>query len=176
MQWPPAWPPHPPAAFGGSHRAYYAWRWPLLRRPLRRILVESDVTDLEIATYPGPASPGTSSCGSGSSGPQDMEGVEAAAGGQQQQQQPSQQAGQQQAGAVGVAWEHSVVQQATLAPAGGLLAFTELSATRMGALESWVVVADARTGRRVCAVRLADPHPPFYYYWLPCGTRLLFMR
>lgn len=145
------------------------------------------MTDLEIATYPAPASLGTGSSGGGGdgsggascssgvsgSGPQDMEGVETAPG-QQQQPQPDQQ--QRQAGAVGVAWEHSVVQQATLAPAGALLAFTELSATRMGALESWVVVADARTGRRVCTLRLADPHPPFYFYWLPCGTRLLFMR
>lgn len=148
--------------------------------------MESDVPDLEIATYPAPATLSSSSSGGGSScgdgggggrnsgsgsgaaddGPESMEGVESAA--QQQQQQHH--------GAVGVAWEHSVVQQATLSPAGGLLAFTELAATRMGALESWVVIADARTGQRVCTVPLADPHPPFYFYWMECGTRLLFMR
>lgn len=185
-------------AFGGSHRAYYAWRWLLLRRPLQRILVESDVPDLEIATYPAPATLGSDSSSSGGSeggggggtkkggaaeasgaggsgsddGPESMEGVEVAADQQRQQQRQEQ---QQQRGAVGVAWEHNVVQQATLSPAGALLAFTELAATRMGALESWVVIADARTGRRVCSVPLADPHPPFYFFWLACGTRLLFL-
>ncbi|PRW44266.1 F-box SNE-like [Chlorella sorokiniana] len=178
-------------AFGDSHRAYYAWRWPLLRRPLRRILVESDVPDLEIATFPAPetlasggsgyeasiavganSSGGAGPSGASGEGPDSMEGVETAAEqcGQQQQRQQ-----QQQRGAVGVAWEHNVVQQATLSPAGALLAFTELAATRMGALESWVVIADARTGRRVCSVALADPHPPFYYFWLSCGTRLMFL-
>ena len=186
-------------AFGGSHRAYYAWRWPLLRHPLQRILVESDVPDLEIATYPAPAtlrsgnssSSGSEGGGGGGTkkggaaeasgaggndsdgGPESMEGVEEAVDQQRQQQQRQQ---QQQRGAVGVAWEHNVVQQATLSPAGALLAFTELAATRMGALESWVVIADARTGRRVCSVPLADPHPPFYFFWLSCGTRLLFLR
>ncbi len=175
-------PPRPPA-FGGSHRAYYAWRWPLLRRPLRRILVESDVTDLEIATYPAPATLGSGSSGGsggvmhgngnirgsgagGDRGPESMEGVETTA---------EQQHAEQQRGAVGVAWEHNVVQQATLSPAGGLLAFTELAASR-GDLESWVVIADARTGRRICSVALERSYPPFYFYWQACGTRLLFLR
>ena len=38
--------------FGGSHRAYYAWRRPMLRRPMRRILVE--VADNTIVTLPEP--------------------------------------------------------------------------------------------------------------------------
>lgn len=44
-----------PAAFGGSHRRYFAWRWPLLRGPVGCILVESNEEELDAATYPVPA-------------------------------------------------------------------------------------------------------------------------
>jgi len=156
-------PPRPPA-FGGSHRAYYAWRWPLLRRPLRRILVESDVTDLEIATYPAPATLGSGSSGGvmhgngnirgsgagGDRGPESMEGVETTA---------EQQHAEQQRGAVGVGWEHNVVQRAAF-----------------GALENWVVSTEATNGLRICSVALERSYPPFYFYWQACGTRLLFLR
>jgi hypothetical protein len=39
-----------------------------------------------------------------------------------------------------------------------------------------VVVADARSGRRVAAMAVGAPFPPFYYMWSACGTRLLFLR
>lgn len=133
--------PCPCAEFGGSHRAYYAWRWPLLRRPLRRILVAADADwreEPDIRTLPAPGSSGA---------------------------------------AVQVACEpFAFVQQATLAPAGPLLAFTEALEGGQGQVESRVVLADARTGARRCVVELAEPFPPFYFQWTPCGTRLIFLR
>ena len=135
-----------PAEFGGSYRRYYAWRWPLLQCPVRRIVAETEQPGRQIATYPAPPPPG---------GGEQQPGrrvcvVEAAQG----------------------AW----VQQATLSPVGGLVAFTEMGDFGGGHLEARVVVADARSGGRVTSLVLESPFPPFYYYWLPCGTRLLFLR
>lgn len=162
--------------FGGSHRAYYAWRWRQLARPLGRILVEGDGGETpwpEVATYPAPAS---ASGGAGGTLPAQLpaEPMDADAPGGS-------------GGGSAAAWRargaaavpcapQAVVQQPTLAPTGSLLAFTEMEGLRGGHLESRVVVADARSGRRVCTLALQRPFPPFYYCWSACGTRLLFLR
>lgn len=186
----PLSPLHPPATqqlqaeFGGSHRCYFAWRFPLLRRPLGRILVEADEEEAgwpQIATYPAPQLASSSgSSGSGGGG-----------GGSQQQQAMDVDGGDASAGIIGgggwgAAQEHgaaevacieeALVQQATLSPSGAMVAFTELVVVGSGQLDCHVVVADARTGRRLAHRTLARPNPPFYFYWAPCGTRLLFLR
>lgn len=173
-----------PAAFGGSHRAYFAWRWPPLnRRPLGRLLIEGDLEGREIATAPIVDSLVRGAAGMGSSG------GEGAA---------SHQAGPKQGtGTHGVAAAAAVaraalagmavvyvegevmVQQATWSPAGSLLAFTEMRANQSGhgaLVESRVVVADGRTGQHLGSWVLSSPMPPFYYMWTACGTRLLFLR
>ncbi|KAL4433073.1 hypothetical protein ABPG77_006500 [Micractinium sp. CCAP 211/92] len=170
-------------AFGGSHRAYFAWRWPLLnRRPLGRLLIEGDLEGREIVTAPIVDSLVRGAAGMGSSG------GEGAA---------SHQAGLKQGtGTHGVAAAAAVaraalagmavvyvegevmVQQATWSPAGSLLAFTEMRANQSGhgaLVESRVVVADGRTGQHLGSWVLSSPMPPFYYMWAACGTRLLFL-
>ena len=151
----------------------------MLRRPLQRILVEGDAPAAggaaddeeqggeegkagrdgwDIATFPAWPLPGSG----GASG--------------------SQQAPPAPAPATVVAATRSggdMVQQPTWAPAGGLVAFTEVWHAQVAGLwemANQVVVADGRTGRRLVELRLAEPYPPFYFMWLPCSTRLLLLR
>lgn len=171
-----------PAAFDGSHRAYYAWRWPLLSRPLGRLLVEWDAEGREITTIPVPDSLVChSSAGGGGEGPaakQNMPGQVGPQGTGLPGDAAAASAVRVAAAAMAAVYVEGevMVQQATWSPAGALLAFTEMRADRGPLLESRVVVADGRSGRRLGSWVLASPFPPFYYMWAACGTRLLFLR
>lgn len=141
----------PPVEFAGSYRVYCGWRWPQLRRCVRRIVVESDHAGLEISTHEAPLLPSID----GTGGPaQQGSCAEAAAPASSLEVTPG-------------AW----VQQATASPCGNLVAFTEMHHN-----VSSVVVACTRSGRRVAAMPVAAPFPPFYYMWSACSTRLLFLR
>lgn len=160
--------------FAGSHRAYFAWRWRMLARPLGRILVEGDGGETplpEVATYPAPGSAGAAQqpAAQPHAEAMDTHAASGSSGG-------AAAAGRARGAAAVPCGPQAVVQQPTLSPSGGLLAFTEMEGLRGGHLESRVVVADARSGRRLCTLALERPFPPFYHLWTACGTRLLFLR
>ena len=153
----------------------------MLRRPLGRILVEGNPADddnieeegqgrgardgWDIATFPAwplPAGGSASASGSGASSSRQAPPAAAAA-----------------AATVVDTRGGDMVQQPTWAPAGGLVAFTEVTHAQVAGfweMASQVVVADGRTGRRLVEMTLADPYPPFYFMWLACGTCLLLLR
>ena len=173
------------AAFGGSHRAYYAWRWPLLRRRVGRILVEREAAaprgGVEFSTWTAPqhllgdGAGGTAGCSSSAStgGAEQQEGLR-----RMSLDVPSgaHHPGGGGGGVTSVALAaEGMHQQPTWSPTGALLAYTQTAATG-GGLVSSVVVADGATGAPLASWHLATPMPPFYYIWSACGTRLLFLR
>ncbi|PSC70856.1 F-box WD repeat-containing 7-like [Micractinium conductrix] len=171
-------------AFGGSHRAYYAWRWPLLRRRVGRILVEREAAaprgGVEFSTWTAPqhllgdGTGGTAGCSSSAStgGAEQQEGLR-----RMSLDVPSgaHHPGGGGGGVTSVALAaEGMHQQPTWSPTGALLAYTQTAATG-GGLVSSVVVADGATGAPLASWHLATPMPPFYYIWSACGTRLLFL-